>query len=129
MHVTVRPQPFTLQHDSYCRVKTYIGGLNIRVFALNTYVLTRFNIPVRWIVTENYAGSPPVRKSAFEVVVCIFSHCCRNGKTCVMFRPELTGEASSSPSGCVKETHLFYFKIWLSTLKHATCVHYPELVH
>jgi hypothetical protein len=129
MHLTVRPQPLTLQHDSYCRVTTYIRWLNIRVFVLTTYVLTRFNIPARWIVTyrELCGSPPPVRKSAFEVVLCIFSHCCRNSKTCVMFRPELTGEASGSPPGCAKETHLHYFKIWLSSLKHATCVCYTEL--
>jgi len=33
-------------------VTTYTGGLNIRVFALTTYVLTRFSILVRWIVTD-----------------------------------------------------------------------------
>jgi len=40
MHVTLGLQPFTLQHGSYYRVTTYIGELNIRVFALTSYVLT-----------------------------------------------------------------------------------------
>jgi hypothetical protein len=47
----------------------------------------------------------PVRKSSFKVVFSIFSHNCRNVKKCVMFRPELTREASCYPPGCAEETH------------------------
>jgi hypothetical protein len=66
MYVTVRSQLFTLQHDGYCRVTTYIGGLNIRVFALTTYVLTRFNIPARWIVTDReLCGFTPCKEKHF----------------------------------------------------------------